>query len=424
MKNKYLYFLLSTNIIFIIYSLVYVYQNEYLPSPFLYDKNDTFMDFFNPLYWSDNDTRYSVWNSIYPPLSFIILKFLNAISGPIFASDPFLLREAGTNIKYLLFLIFLVSPALTIYYYNHKYFSFKIKFIIYFIFISSLPFIFTLERGNLIIFSLPLLSILLFNKNCFLKILSLSLLINLKPYFVILIIPYVLQKNWIILLKTIFATLVIYIITTILLGSGFFSFMQNLTGFNNSIFSLREIMSMPSSITNFSILIENYKDIPMQEIFYFINILIVFLYYILLVFVGWILFVFRENLSEQELLLIILLSMMCFLYQIGGYAIIFFLALLPILYKNFRYGLFFVFLIFLPLDLLPIYSDIIYDRPSYFSNNNVDIYYTLGFGTIFRPIVIYFLLLYVSICIFIKYSNNIKNTNILKIKTKLCYLLK
>ena len=115
---------------------------------------------------------------------------------------------------------------------------------------------------------------------------------------------------------------------------------------------------------------------------------------------------------------------MCFLYQIGGYAIIFFLALLPILYKNFRYGLFFVFLIFLPLDLLPIYSDIIYDRPSYFSNNNVDIYYTLGFGTIFRPIVIYFLLLYVSICIFIKYSNNIKNTNILKIKTKLCYLLK
>ena len=125
-----------------------------------------------------------------------------------------------------------------------------------------------------------------------------------------------LQKNWIILLKTIFATLVIYIITTILLGSGFFSFMQNLTGFNNSIFSLREIMSMPSSITNFSILIENYKDIPMQEIFYFINILIVFLYYILLVFVGWILFVFRENLSEQELLLIILLSMMCFLYQI------------------------------------------------------------------------------------------------------------
>ena len=402
MQNKYLYFLLSINIVFVIYTINFVFQNEYLPSPFLYDKNDTFMDFFNPLYWAYNDFRYTIWNSIYPPLSFLILQFINILSGSISTSDPFLLRDISSNIKYAIFLIFLLSPALVIYNYDKEEFSLKKKIIIYFIFISSLPFLFTLERGNLIILSLPLLSVLFTKDNQLLKIFCISLLINLKPYFILLIIPYVIQKKWKILVKILLAGLLVYLTTTILLGSNIFAFLFNFTGFNTNIFSLREIMSLPSSIINFSILIENYKNIPAPELFNIINILISFFYYILLALVTYILISCRHLLSEQEIFLIILLAMMSFLYQVGGYSVIIFLVMFPAIYKNFKYGAIAVLLIFLPLDLLPIYSDIIYDRPSYFSNNNVDINYMLGFGTILRPIVIYMLLLYISVSLFVK----------------------
>ena len=402
MQNKYLYSLLSINIIFIIYTINFLFQNEYLPSPFLYDKNDTFMDFFNPLYWAYNDFRYTIWNSVYPPLSFLILKFINILSGSISAPDPFLLREVSSNIKYIIFLIFLVLPALVIYNYDKQEFLLKKKIIIYFIFITSLPFLFTLERSNLIIFSLPLLSVLFTKDNHLLKIFCISLLINLKPYFILLIISYIIQEKWKILVKILLTSLLVYLITTIALGSNIFAFLLNFSGFNTNIFSLREIMSLPSSITNFSILIENYKDIPVPELFNIINILIYFFYYVLLLLVAYILIKFRNILSEQEIFLIILLAMMSFLYQVGGYSVIVFLVLLPIIYKNFKYGVIAVLLIFLPLDLLPVYSDIIYDRPSYFSNYNVDINYTLGVGTILRPVVIYMLLLYISISLFIK----------------------
>jgi len=405
MQNKYLYSLLSINIIFVIYIINFLFQNEYLPSPFIYDKNDTFMDFFNPLYWAYSESKYTIWNSVYPPLSFIILKFINMLSGSVLAEDPFLLREVSSNIKYMIFLIYLLSPALVIYNYRKEDFSLKKKLIIYFIFISSIPFLFTLERGNLIILSLPLLSVLFLKGNDMLKILCISLLINLKPYFILLIIPYFLHKKWKILVKIPFFSLLIYVITTVILGSSFFAFLLNLSGFNTSIFSMREIMSIPSSISNFSIFIENYKDIPMPELFNIINILITFFYYLLLSFVAYVLIKFRESLSEQEIFLIILLAMMSFLYQIGGYSTIIFLILVPILYKNFKYGSIAVFLIFLPLDFVPIYTDMIYNRPSYFSNNNVDIKYTLGFGAILRPIMIYILLLYISISIFVRNSD-------------------
>jgi len=38
----------------------------YLPAPFIYDKHDTFMDFFNVLYWAGDEGRYTDWHSVYP----------------------------------------------------------------------------------------------------------------------------------------------------------------------------------------------------------------------------------------------------------------------------------------------------------------------------------------------------------------------
>ena len=42
--------------------------------PFSYDKSDTFMDFFHPLYWSNDSGLYTVWGSVYPPLNFLFFN--------------------------------------------------------------------------------------------------------------------------------------------------------------------------------------------------------------------------------------------------------------------------------------------------------------------------------------------------------------
>ena len=53
----------------------FLYQG-YLPAPFVFDIGDTFMDWFNTAYWAHNPGAYSVWRTVYLPLSFVVTGFL------------------------------------------------------------------------------------------------------------------------------------------------------------------------------------------------------------------------------------------------------------------------------------------------------------------------------------------------------------
>jgi hypothetical protein len=59
------------------FSYAFFYSNKnYLPAPFILDKNDTFMDFYNPLFWVINDGFYETYNSVYPAINYYILKII------------------------------------------------------------------------------------------------------------------------------------------------------------------------------------------------------------------------------------------------------------------------------------------------------------------------------------------------------------
>ena len=394
--------MLATNVLFFLYLIYHLVQNNYLPSPFIYDKNDTFMDFFNPLYWAYNEDRYTQWLSVYPPLDFLILKGLHVITGGSFQADPFSLRDSGNNIIALLVFIFLASPLLVLANIKDKCFGSLEKIIIYFIFIFSVPFLFTLERGNLIIFALPLVSVLFLKNNNLLKVISISILINIKPYFVVLALPFILKKKWDEFIKTIFFSTAIYSISSIILGNDFFDFLLNIITFESNIFSLREILAMPSSIMSIYIFLQNYvpSSSSLYNPMYIFSIIILFAYITLAIFIVYISIKYKNNISEVEFYLIILISMTVFFYQIGGYSIILYLSLVPILYREFKYGLFIVIIIFMPTDLIPLYSDLMIGKESFFSNFKIDINYNLGLGSILRPSLNYLLLAYISFKIF------------------------
>ena len=402
MKNNHLYFLLTANFLFFIYLIYHLIQNEYLPSPFVYDKNDTLMDFYNPLYWSYNDQRYAEWGSVYPPLNFIILKFIHMMSGGNYNVDPFSIRYSSLNTSISVIFIFLVAPIIALINIKKKDFNLKKKILIYFIFIFSIPFLFTLERGNLIILTLPLVSLLFIKDNNFLKIISISVLINIKPYFVLLAIMFIIKKRWSDLLITLISSLSIYSISSIFLGTDFFDFMFNILKFESSVFSLREILSMPSSILNIYIFFQNYNPSSSfsNDIMYFLNTIILLAYFAIVICVSYTLAKYRNVLKDDEILMILIVSMTVLLYQIGGYSIIMYLAILPILYKSYKFGLLIVALMFFPLDLIVLYSDVMIQREVYFAYEKIDVNYNLSIGSLLRPALNYFLLSYICWNIF------------------------
>jgi hypothetical protein len=57
-------------------SLLFLAREGYLPVPFFYEPGDTFADWFNTAYWARDPGTYDVWNTIYPPLSFVFMRLV------------------------------------------------------------------------------------------------------------------------------------------------------------------------------------------------------------------------------------------------------------------------------------------------------------------------------------------------------------
>ncbi len=404
-KYKWLYVFLAINIFSVVSYILYFIKFNHTPAPFLYDKDDTFMDFFNTLYWSYDVNRYEIWQSIYPPLNFLFLKLVNLIiSGGIY-TEPFDMRHNGQNLILFIIISFMIMPLIILK--SYEWLPTREKICVYFIFILSTPFLFTLERGNLIVFALPIFY-LFFNSEKLSKVLFLSILVNIKPYFGVFIIPDFLKKNYYELFIFFLFISVIYTFTSIMMGPEFLGFIKNFFIFNESIFSLREVMALPSTILSHIIFFSNVEQSFMANIFIKKYLIINFLYcaylLLLLLFLFTVIF-FRNKLCSKDLICLLIIGITNFFYQVGGYTIIFYFIIVPYIYKNYRFLLFFIIPLFLPLDMLELYSDILSKRYSYLYGGYTEINYSLGAGSLLRPILNYLLLFFMCINVLGKYTN-------------------
>ena len=159
------------------------------------DKSDTFMDLFNVLYWAYDDGRYTDWGSVYPPLNFLILKIANFVFTGGWYGDPANMRENSQLVIVGFCIMYFAMPAILLKINYWKNFSKKEKFQIYFIIVFSSPMLFALERGNLIVLT-PILLGLALSKIGMARSIYIALLINIKPYFALFVIYYIVRKNW------------------------------------------------------------------------------------------------------------------------------------------------------------------------------------------------------------------------------------
>jgi hypothetical protein len=192
---------------------------HYLPQPFIYDTSGTFMDWINPAYWSHHPGAFDVWHAVYPPLSFVFLRIFS--TGSCYKSSD---NTAALNCDW-----FSIVAILTIYALNfvvaYKCFrksDRRTAAVRTTALMFGLPMLYALERGNLILpcftfFALGYGRVL---KSAWLRWLSVAMTINFKPYLLFAALPLAARKRWRWLEGCGLATLLVYLITYAIIGSG------------------------------------------------------------------------------------------------------------------------------------------------------------------------------------------------------------
>lgn len=192
-------------------------ERHYLPDPFVFDVNDTFMDWFNPAYYANQPGAYDVWHAVYPPLSFV---FLRVFSVHRCYGNPFNARDCDWIGTATLLIAYGLDVGLAgLAFWRRDRASALPRSVA---FALGLPLLFTLERGNLILVCL-IPFILAYGDllgSAFSRAVAIALTINFKPYLLIPSLALAVRRDWRGLELAGLATVAVYLVTLIAYGSG------------------------------------------------------------------------------------------------------------------------------------------------------------------------------------------------------------
>ena len=204
----------------------------YLPAPFVFDVGDTFMDWFNTAYWAHNPGAYSVWKTIYLPLSFVVTGLLG--DPRCYATAPYDARDCdiiGIIAILLTYVACVVTCAMAFYRRDRSTALFRTTAIG-----LGGPLLFALERGNLVMFAFPVF-ILLYGgllKSDRAVAAATAFLANMKVYLIFPLAAFAIKRQWRLLELCGIAALALYLITLLIVGAGTpFELARNLEGWFN-----------------------------------------------------------------------------------------------------------------------------------------------------------------------------------------------
>jgi hypothetical protein len=390
-------------------------ENGYLPSPFVYDKADTFMDLFNPMYWADEPGRYTDWGSVYPPLNFLFLKGLRwLLVGQIHESDPFTLRDSAKPFIPYIVATFAASALFVFRHDLWRGFSGAQKALFCFIFLLSPPMMFSIERGNLIIFALGFLALALARPG-WTRTFAIGMLINIKPYFALYLVAFAISQRPRELISCTMMAGAIFLLSGILLDEHFLQFLQNLFQFSQDqdLFSPRELLGLPSSVSAFTQILRMYlfsggspslaglsigSIIALVESIKWLAILATF------VSLG----LGGRRVPIEITLAVTTIAITNLGVWVGGYSFILYVCLIPILCRLTYSKIYLacVFLIFMPIDVITLFSESLGNRYSYLSDATVSVNFQVSLGSFLRPMVNFGLLLTISFDILENYATS------------------
>ena len=194
-------------------------QNGYFPQPFFYEASDPWMDWFNTAWWAQNPGAYDAWNTLYPPLSFVLLRFLG--QRKCYVDSPGLeVRECdwfGVVAIHSFYLIDIILVARAFYKIDPAT-SLPRSFAV----AAGMPMLFGLERGNLLLicFACVVLGFGPLIKSARLRWFFVGLAVNLKVYVIACVAAVLLRRRWVWFEGAAITSIVVYLASYAILGSG------------------------------------------------------------------------------------------------------------------------------------------------------------------------------------------------------------
>lgn len=193
-------------------------RTGYLPQPFVFDTNDTFMDWFNTAYWANRPGAYDVWRSIYPPLSFVFLN-LTTLPG-CYSGSPFHARDCDWLARGTIAAFYLIDVALVWIAFRRT--DARTALPRTLAFALGLPLLFTLERGNLILVAFAAFVVAYgpIVRSPAWRAVAVAVTINFKPYLLLPALAHALRREWRPLELAGIATVLLYCATFAWVGAG------------------------------------------------------------------------------------------------------------------------------------------------------------------------------------------------------------
>lgn len=194
-------------------------QEGYLPQPFFYEPSDTLMDWYNTAFWARDPGGYDVWRTIYPPLTFVVLR-LFGIDRCYPGNEGLNARDCdwvGAATLLTVFVLNLVLCWLTFWRIDRKTALQRTVALG-----LGLPMLFALERGNVLLltFTCFLLAVGPLVATARLRWLAAGLAINFKVYIISAFLVQVLKRRWRHVEGILIATIAVYLFTYAVYGSG------------------------------------------------------------------------------------------------------------------------------------------------------------------------------------------------------------
>lgn len=202
----------------VLHAALWFKTHGYLPQPFVFDTNDTFMDWFNTAFWANRPGAFDVWRTIYPPLSFVFLD-LSSLPG-CYLNSSFYARDCDWLARGVIWGSYALNVVLLAIAFRRNDRATAIPRTV--AFALGLPLLFTLERGNLILVTLPFFIIAHgpITRSKIWRTFAAAMTINFKPYLVLPVFAWVLKREWRRFELAGIAALALYLFTYAIVGAG------------------------------------------------------------------------------------------------------------------------------------------------------------------------------------------------------------
>lgn len=203
----------------IIHAFWFLATQGYLPPPFFYVPEDTWMDWFNTALWAHEPGAYDTWRTIYPPVSFVFLRLVTY--GPCYYNIETVDARAcdlyGVFSLHALFVLNIVLVA-----WSYSKIDRRTALPRSFAVTAGIPMLFALDRGNLVIpcFTCLVLAFGPLVRSARLRWLAVGVAVNFKVYLIAAIFPQLLRGRWRWFEGAMIACVLVYLVTYLMLGTG------------------------------------------------------------------------------------------------------------------------------------------------------------------------------------------------------------